>query len=84
MIERLAAFGAAGVGQSSWGPTVYGLVPHPDAARDLAQRVRAYLGGRGAVIETAFADRGARIDSVWAPPEGGETGGPAEGVAGRN
>lgn len=72
MIERLGAFGAAGVGQSSWGPTVYGLVPHPDAARDLAQRVRAHLGGRGEVIETPFSDRGARIDSVWPPMEGVE------------
>ncbi len=71
VVERMAAFGAAGVGQSSWGPTVYGLVPHPDAARDLAQRVRAHLGGRGRVIETAFADRGARIDAVWEPTGGG-------------
>lgn len=69
MVARLAAFGATGVGQSSWGPTVYGLVPHPDAGRDLAQRVRAHLGGRGRVIETAFADRGARIDAAWEPTE---------------
>lgn len=26
MIDALAEFGAAGVGQSSWGPTVYGIV----------------------------------------------------------
>lgn len=71
MVGRLAAFGATGVGQSSWGPTVYGLVPHPDAARDLAQRVRAHLGGRGTVIDTPFADRGARIDTVWQPAGGG-------------
>ncbi|HXI19486.1 MAG TPA: hypothetical protein VNH46_00290, partial [Gemmatimonadales bacterium] len=65
LVERMAAFGAAGVGQSSWGPTVYGLVPHREAARDLAQRVRASLGGRGLVLETPFAERGALVHSDW-------------------
>jgi beta-ribofuranosylaminobenzene 5'-phosphate synthase len=65
LVERLADFGAMGVGQSSWGPTVYGLVPHQDAARDLAQRVRAYVGGRGVVFEAAFASRGALVSSDW-------------------
>ncbi len=66
LVERLSEFGAVGVGQSSWGPTVYGLVPHADAARDLAQRVRAWLGGSGVVLETGFAQRGARVHSSWA------------------
>jgi beta-ribofuranosylaminobenzene 5'-phosphate synthase len=66
LVERMAAFGAAGVGQSSWGPTVYGLVPHQDAGRDLAQRVRAHLGVRGRVFETPFAERGALVHSTWA------------------
>ena len=65
LVERLAEFGALGVGQSSWGPTVYGLVPHQDSARDLAQRVRAHLGGRGVVLETPFAGRGALVSSNW-------------------
>jgi beta-ribofuranosylaminobenzene 5'-phosphate synthase len=65
LVDRLAEFGACGVGQSSWGPTVYGLTPHQDAARDLAQRVRAHLGGRGLVLETAFAQRGALVNSQW-------------------
>ena len=65
LIGQLEAFGAAGVGQSSWGPTVYGLVPHEDAARDMAQRVRAFLGGRGTVLTSGFAERGALVDSVW-------------------
>jgi beta-RFAP synthase len=64
-VERLAEYGALGVGQSSWGPTVYGLVPHQDAARDLAQRVRAFLGGRGVVFETPFSERGALVSSHW-------------------
>jgi beta-RFAP synthase len=65
LVDRLAEFGALGVGQSSWGPTVYGLVPHQDAARDLAQRVRAHLGGSGLVLETPFAERGALVSSEW-------------------
>jgi len=66
LVERLTAFGAMGVGQSSWGPTVYGLVPHADAARDLAQRVRSWMGGSGVVLETRFAERGALVHSTWA------------------
>lgn len=65
LVERMAAFGAAGVGQSSWGPTVYGLVPQEEAAQDLGQRVRAWLGGRGTVLETAFSERGALVSSEW-------------------
>jgi beta-RFAP synthase len=66
LVERMTEFGAAGVGQSSWGPTVYGLVPHPDAGRDLAQRIRAWMGPKGVVLETPFAERGALVHSEWA------------------
>jgi beta-RFAP synthase len=66
LVERMQEFGAAGVGQSSWGPTVYGLVPHPDAGRDLAQRIRAWMGSSGVVLETPFAERGALVHSDWA------------------
>lgn len=65
VVERLADFGALGVGQSSWGPTVYGLVPHQDAARDLAQRIRTFLGDHGRVFETPFSERGALVSSEW-------------------
>jgi beta-RFAP synthase len=65
LVQHLSEFGALGVGQSSWGPTVYGLVPHQDAARDLAQRMRAHLGGRGLVFETPFSERGALVSSYW-------------------
>ncbi len=66
LVERMESFGAAGVGQSSWGPTVYGVVPHAGQARDLAQRVRAWLGDTGQVLETPFAQRGAVVESAWA------------------
>lgn len=75
LVERMTAFGAAGVGQSSWGPTVYGLVPQEEAAQDLGQRVRAWLGGRGVVLETGFSERGALVSSEWTavgtPGDGG-------------
>jgi beta-ribofuranosylaminobenzene 5'-phosphate synthase len=65
LVDLLARFGASGVGQSSWGPTAYGIVPNPESARDLAQRVRARLGQSGQVLETPFASRGALVQSSW-------------------
>lgn len=65
LVERMGGFGAVGVGQSSWGPTVYGLAPHEDAATDLAQRIQAHLGTRGQVLETGFAERGALVRTEW-------------------
>ena len=51
ILEKLVGFllerGAAGAGQSSWGPTVYGLVDGEERARRLAQEVRNYLAGLG-------------------------------------
>jgi beta-ribofuranosylaminobenzene 5'-phosphate synthase len=66
LVERMEAFGAAGVGQSSWGPTIYGVVPHAEQARDLGRRVRAWIGDAGHVLETPFAQRGAVVESAWA------------------
>ncbi len=65
LVSRMAEFGAAGVGQSSWGPTVYGLAHDPDAGRDLAQRIRAWMGPGGTVLETPFSERGALVHSEW-------------------
>jgi predicted sugar kinase len=49
------------VGQSSWGPAVYGIVDGEAAGRALAARVRADLGGQGTVYEGAFRTEGARV-----------------------
>jgi len=60
LVRRLREWGAAGVGQSSWGPAVYGIVAGPDEATRLARRVRAeYVGC--AVYEGPFAAQGARV-----------------------
>ena len=41
LVDELLAGGAAGAGQSSWGPAVYGLVRGEEAARSLAAPDRA-------------------------------------------
>lgn len=61
LVRRLAEWGAAGVGQSSWGPAVYGLVGSAEEARELAARTAALLGDGGRVFEGGFAGSGARI-----------------------
>jgi len=65
--EKLVDFmldrGAAGVGQSSWGPTVYGLVKGKDHARQLEQDVRIFLdcSGGGQIFCLQPQNRGATI-----------------------
>jgi beta-RFAP synthase len=61
LVRRLAEWGAAGVGQSSWGPAVYGLVGSAEAAREVAGRAATQLGAGGRVFEGGFARSGARI-----------------------
>ena len=61
LVHRMAEWGAPGVGQSSWGPAVYGIVEDEDAARRLADRVRGVLQGAGRVYEGPFRDEGARV-----------------------
>lgn len=61
LVADMASGGAAGVGQSSWGPAVYGLIEGEPAAGELADRVRQTLGPAGAVFEGGFATRGARV-----------------------
>jgi beta-RFAP synthase len=63
LVADMAAWGAAGVGQSSWGPAAYGLVESDAAARELAHRVRRTLGSDGTIFQGGFAPHGAR---VWA------------------
>jgi beta-ribofuranosylaminobenzene 5'-phosphate synthase len=65
LVADMAALGAVGVGQSSWGPAVYGLVDSDAVAAELAGQVRDALGSSGQVFQGGFAARGARI---WAGP----------------
>jgi predicted sugar kinase len=61
LVRRMAEWGAAGVGQSSWGPAVYGIVDGEAAGRQLAERVRVVLGAAGTVYEGPFRAEGARV-----------------------
>jgi beta-ribofuranosylaminobenzene 5'-phosphate synthase len=61
LVRQLAEWGAVGVGQSSWGPTVYGIVDGDGMAAQLVERVRGALGSRGQVFEGPFRSGGARV-----------------------
>lgn len=60
LIERMTEWGAPGVGQSSWGPAVYGIVESDAAAQELAAHVRE-APNAGAVYTGSFANTGARV-----------------------
>lgn len=64
LVHRMAEWGAAGVGQSSWGPAVYGIVDGDAAGRRLTERVRGELdrlNTRGCVHCGPFRNDGARV-----------------------
>jgi len=61
LVEQVRRWGAVGVGQSSWGPAVYGIVADAGAASALAGQVRAVLRPGGAVYEGGFSQEGARV-----------------------
>jgi beta-RFAP synthase len=72
LVRRMTEWGAAGVGQSSWGPTVYGIVNGDEAATRLADRVRTMLttsAMTGQVYDGPFRTDGAR---VWRGPAAGD------------
>lgn len=71
LIREMAGWGVAGVGQSSWGPAVYGLVEGVDAGLALANRCRDFLAGKGLVFEGGFARTGARLRR-GGPPAGND------------
>jgi beta-RFAP synthase len=61
LVHRLREWGASGVGQSSWGPAVYGIVEGHDAAERLAGRVVDYVGSSAIVFASPFRSDGARV-----------------------
>ena len=62
LVEGLLRAGAAGAGQSSWGPAVYGVVGSEPAGRELAGRMERELDGEGRVELVTFDNRGARVE----------------------
>jgi beta-ribofuranosylaminobenzene 5'-phosphate synthase len=63
LVDALLRFGAAGAGQSSWGPAVYGIVGDERTGRELARRMEAKLAGGGRVELVRFDNRGARVEA---------------------
>jgi beta-RFAP synthase len=64
LVRRMSECGASGVGQSSWGPAVYGIVDGEDASLRLVDRVRSALNALqvgGSVYGGPFRTAGARI-----------------------
>jgi len=61
--RAMARAGALGVGQSSWGPAIYGLAAGPGEAEALEEAVRRALPDRidSAVFQAKANNRGARI-----------------------
>ncbi len=60
VVEFVRRQGVAGVGQSSWGPTVFAVLPDAARAEDLAARLRRRFGLEGgAVTVTRAANLGA-------------------------
>jgi beta-RFAP synthase len=64
LVEALLGHGAAGAGQSSWGPAVYGVVGSEAAGRELAQRMEDVVGENGSVELVTFANSGARVEGA--------------------
>ena len=61
VVEALEALGVGAVGQSSWGPSVYGVVDGPEHAADVAGRLRAAIGAGTEVRVVDFDRRGAWV-----------------------
>jgi beta-RFAP synthase len=62
LVEAMLRLGAAGVGQSSWGPAVYGVVGSDEAGRELVSRMESELAGDGRVELVRFDNRGASVE----------------------
>ncbi len=63
-VRALERWGAHGVGQSSWGPTVFALAADETQANDLADAARELANPDEAVYVTAFDNAGARSRKV--------------------
>ncbi|HEY2320877.1 MAG TPA: hypothetical protein VGH67_21395 [Solirubrobacteraceae bacterium] len=61
IVEALDALGVSAVGQSSWGPTVYGIVDSPERAAGVADRLRSVAHPGTDVRVVDFDRRGASV-----------------------
>jgi beta-ribofuranosylaminobenzene 5'-phosphate synthase len=61
LVDALLALHVGAVGQSSWGPAVYGIVDGPERAAEVAERLRDAVGTSTAVRVVDFDRQGASI-----------------------
>ncbi len=61
VVRQMVQWGVPGVGQSSWGPAVYGIVDGEEAAAVLAHRLRGVVTGETQIHVGRFGSRGARV-----------------------
>ena len=62
LVDALLRLGAAGAGQSSWGPAVYGLVAGEQQGREIVRGLEADIGAGGRAEVVRFDNRGARVE----------------------
>jgi beta-ribofuranosylaminobenzene 5'-phosphate synthase len=62
LVDALQALGVRAVGQSSWGPSVYGIVDGPELAAEVADRLRGAAGAGTDVSVVDFDRRGAWVE----------------------
>jgi predicted sugar kinase len=64
VIDELMEMGAVGVGQSSWGPTVFAMCRDAEEAERLAAKARAKFSSATEVSVTAANNTGARLETL--------------------
>jgi predicted sugar kinase len=64
LVEAFLEWGAAGAGQSSWGPAVYGLVGSQQQGQQLVGRAIELLAGKGRVELVNFDNQGVRVQTI--------------------
>jgi beta-ribofuranosylaminobenzene 5'-phosphate synthase len=62
LVDALLRLGAAGAGQSSWGPAVYGLVGSDEQGQEVVRGLAGELGGGGRAEVVRFDNHGARVE----------------------
>jgi beta-RFAP synthase len=70
IVEHVRTAGVRGVGQSSWGPTLYAITRDQRAAEALAGGVESAFGlaKPGEVVITAADNRGSHVRRIGSPP----------------
>ncbi|MFV2070369.1 MAG: hypothetical protein ACC645_25670, partial [Pirellulales bacterium] len=75
LVQRIRGHGVCGVGQSSWGPTLFALLPGQQEAESFVDALqRECPSERLDAIITAASQTGARIDVVRGPSCAGDYG----------